>query len=293
MSGQSQLNLPATQQDPLISAEDPYIPRPARILKTKRLSDKERLFRLALADGGSLGHAPGQFIEISVYGTGECPISVSSSPTSGPAFELVVRKTGMVTAALHRLAAEDKVGIRGPFGKGFDTAQLKGNDLILVGGGIGMVPLRSLIRFVIDNRKDFGRINVLYGCREPGELLFVEEFNDWFRNRDVKFLVTVDRCKPEDNWEGKVGVITTLIPSLDINPVRTYSVIVGPPVMYGFVISALKEKMLPDQRMFVSLERRMKCGVGKCGHCQMGQYFVCQDGPVFNYGDIRNAQDAI
>lgn len=271
----------------------PYVPSPALVQESKLLSEKERLLRINLADGRNLGHLPGQFVEISVYGTGECPISVSSSPTVGPGFELVVRKAGKVTSALHKVAAGGTVGIRGPFGRGFNTSILKGGDLVLVGGGIGMVPLRSLIRFVIDKREDFGNVSVLYGCREPGELIFLEEFSSWFAHRNVDFRVTVDRARPEDGWKGKTGVITTLIPSLAINPARTYAVIVGPPVMFGFVISALKEKGLPDQRMFVSLERRMKCGVGKCGHCQMGQYFVCMDGPVFNCADVNNARDSI
>lgn len=278
---------------PLNGEDFLYVPSPARVIESRSLSEKEKLLRLNFADGRKLGHVPGQFVEISVYGTGECPISVSSSPTSGPGFELVVRKAGKVTTALHRLAPGDTVGIRGPFGKGFNTALLKGGDLVLVGGGIGMVPLRSLIRFVIDRRGDFGNVSVLYGCREPGELLFLEEFYSWFKDLNVDFRVTVDRCRPENDWKGKTGVITTLIPSLTVNPARTYAVIVGPPVMFGFVINALKEKGLPDQRLFVSLERRMKCGVGKCGHCQMGQYFVCMDGPVFNYADISNARDSI
>jgi NAD(P)H-flavin reductase len=270
-----------------------YVPRPARVVEAKRVSGKEKLLELRLSDGEELGHQPGQFVEVSVYGVGECPISVSSSPTRRGSFELVVRKVGTVTAALHGLAPDDKVGIRGPFGRGFDTEFLKGKDILFIGGGIGMVPLRSLIDFVLDNRADYAKLTILYGCREPGEFIFPEERRKWEALEDVVYRVTVDRCSPEDNWEGCVGVITTLIPNLDLVPGRTYAVVVGPPVMYKFVIKSLKEKGLADDHIILSLERRMKCGVGKCGHCQIGPYFVCRDGPVFSYSEIKDVKGAI
>lgn len=270
-----------------------YLPRAASVVEAKQVSEKEKLLELRLSDGEELGHQPGQFVEVSVYGVGECPISVSSSPTRRGSFELVVRKVGNVTAALHELAPGAKVGIRGPFGRGFDTELLKGKDIVFIGGGIGMVPLRSLIEFVLDKRGDYGNVSILYGCKDPGELIFPEERRAWESRKDVNYRVTVDRCSPEDNWQGCVGVITTLIPDLVIEPERTYTVVVGPPIMYRFVIRSLKDKGLADDRIILSLERRMKCGVGKCGHCQIGPYFVCRDGPVFNYAEIKDVKGAI
>jgi NAD(P)H-flavin reductase len=270
-----------------------YVPKPAEIRKVERVSPQERLFELRFLDGTALGHRPGQFVEVSVYGIGECPISVSSSPTKAGGFELVIRKVGNVTGALHNLSAGDRVGIRGPFGRGFDTEFLKGKDILFVGGGIGMVPMRSLIQYVLDHRAEYGRVTILYGCREPAELLFPGERVDWTVRDDVDYRVTVDRCAPDDGWTGNVGVITTLIPGLEFDPGKTYAVIVGPPIMYRFVIRSLYEKDLSDDHMILSLERRMKCGVGKCGHCQMGDKYVCQDGPVFYYSEIKHLKGAI
>lgn len=265
-----------------------YVPKSAAIVRVEQVSEKEKLIELKFEDGSELGHQPGQFVEVSVYGMGECPISVSSSPTRKGSFELVVRKVGNVTNALHSLNAGDKVGIRGPLGTGFDTELLKGKDILFIGAGIGMVPLRSLINYVLDNRADYGRVTILYGCKEPCELLFPEERSRWLELENVEYRVTVDRCVPEDGWEGNVGVITTLIPDLELNLDKTYAVVVGPPIMYKFAIRSLKEKDLADDHIIVSLERRMKCGVGKCGHCQIGDKYVCQDGPVFNYSEVRD-----
>lgn len=270
-----------------------YLPRPARVAGAKQVSEKEMLLELKLCDGSDLGHQPGQFVEVSVYGIGECPISVSSSPTRRGSFDLVVRKVGNVTSALHRLKCGDTVGIRGPFGRGFDVEFLKGKDILFIGGGIGMVPLRSLIDYVLDKRADYAKVTILYGCKDPAELIFPEERRRWESLQDVDYRITVDRCRPEDNWKGHVGVITTLIPDLELNPETTYAVVVGPPIMYKFVIMSLKEENLPDDHIILSLERRMKCGVGKCGHCQIGDLFVCRDGPVFNYSEIEHLKGAI
>ena len=270
-----------------------YVPRPGKLLEVRKVSEKETYFKIQMADGKELGHQPGQFVEVSVYGIGEAPISVSSSPTQKGYFELVVRKAGNVTAAMHAMKAGDTVGIRGPFGRGFDTEALKGKDLVFIGGGIGMVPLRSLINYVLDKRGDFGKVALLYGCKRPGELIFPEERTAWAARKDLDYKVTVDCCDANECWEGNVGVITTLIPKVEMNPATTYAVICGPPIMYKFVLLSLREKKLPDDHIIVSLERRMKCGVGKCGHCQMGKNYVCRDGPVFTYAEVKDLKGAI
>jgi len=268
-----------------------YLPEPATIVKVEQMTATEKLFELKLNSGRELGHKPGQFIELSIMGIGEAPISVSSSPTKTGSFELVVRKAGRVTGALHKLTAGSQVGIRGPFGTNFPADEVKGKDILFVGGGIGLVPLRSFINYVLDNRKDYGRVVILFGARNPSERLFRDELAGWAKRDDVEFFETVDRA--DDSWTGNVGVITTLFPKVGIDPARTVAAVVGPPVMYKFVIIELREKKIPYENIFLSLERRMKCGVGKCGHCQIQDLYVCKDGPVFRFSDIHKYKEAI
>jgi NAD(P)H-flavin reductase len=183
------------------------------------------------------------------------------------------------------------VGIRGPFGNGFNVKALEGKDILFIAGGIGLFPVRSLIQYVMDRRKQFGRAIVLFGARTPAERLFVDELAAWKNNPDLEFYETVDRGTPD--WTGNVGVITTLIPKVQIDPRKTVAIVVGPPIMYRFVIVELKKKDLPDENIIMSLERRMKCGVGKCGHCQINGVYVCQEGPVFSLAQLRNLREAV
>lgn len=264
----------------------------ATILETETLTEKDKLFRIRLDSEEEINHIPGQFVEVYVPGVGEAPISISSSPTTKLFFELCIRSIGSVTKTLHNMDVGDKVGIRGPFGNGFDMNLLKGKDLILIGGGLGLAPLRSLINYVIDEREKFGKATVLYGCKKPCERLFVDELERWKREEDIEFKETVDECPEDVNWEGKTGVVTTLIPEVEFDPDTTYAVVCGPPVMYKFVMKELDDAGLPKDHRFLSFERRMRCGVGKCGHCQMGSLYVCQDGPVFKYTEIRDVPEA-
>ena len=268
-----------------------YYPELGEIVRAESMTAKEKYFMIKLPGGRDLGHKPGQFVEVSLAGIGEAPISVSSSPTRKGMFELVVREVGNVTNALHNLPVGSKVGIRGPFGNGFDMSLFKGKDVLVVGGGIGLVPLRSSIQYIIDNKADFGKMTILYGTRNPSEILFKDEIEEWKKTKGVDFRMTVDRG--DASWKGNVGVITTLIPPLELNLANTVAVICGPPIMYKFVIMALQSKQLPNEQIYMSLERRMKCGLGKCGHCQINNVYVCQEGPVFNYGGIQNLKEAI
>ena len=270
-----------------------YVPKLATIVKKTPMTAKETLFEIKLDDGSILNQVPGQFVQVSVFGVGEAPISVSSSPTQKGTFQLCVRKIGSVTTGLHMLKAGDKIGIRGPFGHGFDTEFLKGKDLLFVAAGLGIAPLRSLLNYVLDNRADYGRVIVLYGCKEPRELLFGDEMVALEKRDDVEYKPTVDWCPENEVWDGNIGVITTLIPQVDFDPENTYAVVVGPPIVYKFVISDLKKRNVPDDHIILSLERRMKCGVGKCGHCQINQIYVCKDGPVFNYAKIKGVPEAL
>lgn len=264
----------------------PYKPMKGKLLEARMLTEKEKFFRIELEGKIDLSHEPGQFVMVSIFGIGEAPISVCSSPTDKGFFDLTVRNVGSFTNALHKLEKGDVVGIRGPFGKGFPIDTMFGYDLVIIAGGLGIVPLRSLIRYVTENKKDFGNIKILLGCRTPKELLFREETKEWMRRSEIKFNCTVDKADSE--WTGNVGVITTLIPGVDINPARIYAVVVGPPIMYRFVIAELLKKNIPDHQIIVSLERRMRCGLGKCGHCQIEGVYVCQKGPVFTYAQLKD-----
>jgi sulfhydrogenase subunit gamma (sulfur reductase) len=276
----------------VIHKESIYTPVMARLRKVEQMTELERLFVLELPDGTSLGNEPGQFVEVSLFGIGEAPISVSSSPSrSNGALELCVRRVGDVTNAMHDLQPGAFLGIRGPFGKPFPTAAMKGKDILFAAGGLGLAPLRSLINEVLDQRGAFGRVIILYGTKRPSEILFRDELLEWAEREDVEFHMTVDRG--EENWRGHVGVITTLFPRITINPRNTVAATCGPPIMYRFVLMELLSKGIPETQIYLSLERRMKCGVGKCGHCQINELYCCQDGPVFRYSDIKGLEEAL
>ena len=270
--------------------KDIYLPQLATVSKQKLLNDTEMYLHLDLDSGEHLGHQVGQFVEVSVAGLGEAPISISSSPTQD-GFELVVRNVGSVTNAIHNMKAGDKLGIRGPYGSGYDIDELKGKDLVFICGGIGLVPQRSLINYVLDNRGDFGEVTILQGTRDYSQRFFTDELAKWDAMDDVTLLETIDLAHPE--WNGNVGVVTTLIPKIETDLTKAAVLVCGPPIMYKFVLVDMKEMKVPEENIFVNLERRMKCGVGKCGHCQMNGHYVCQSGPVYRYSDLDNIPEAI
>jgi len=268
-----------------------YAPIPAELTRVETLGPKEKLFEFKLIDGKELGHRPGQFVEVSVLGLGEAPISITSSPTRQGSFELAIRNVGSITNALHKMEKGTVVGIRGPFGNGFPIDVLTGKNILFIAGGIGLFPLRSLVQYVIDQRSSFGKVMVLFGATSPAVRMFVNETETWKKRPDIEFLETVDRG--DKDWMGNVGVITTLIPKVQFDPKKTMAVIVGPPIMYRFAINELKKRDLADGNIIMSLERRMKCGVGKCGHCQINGVYVCQEGPVFTLAQLRNLREAV
>jgi len=268
-----------------------YLPHLAELIRVEPIAEREKLFEFKLSHGKELGHKSGQFVEISLFGIGEMPISISSSPTKKRSFELAVRAVGNVTNALHNLDIGATVGIRGPFGNGFPIDNLKGKDILIVAGGIGLFPLRSLINYILDKRSEFGRLIILSGSRTPQERMFVNELEKWHKREDVELLETVD--KGDEKWIGNVGVVTTLFPKVDVDPQKTFAITVGPPVMYKFVVAECQKKGIPDERIAMSLERRMKCGIGKCGHCQINGVYVCQEGPVFTYAEVKKLREAI
>jgi sulfite reductase subunit B len=268
-----------------------YHPLMSKIVKVDQLTANEKRFEMMLPDSQVLDHKPGQFVEVSIFGFGEAPISISSSATSKKTFDLTVRKTGRLTDKMHTLKAGDTLGIRGPFGNGFDVELFKGKDMLFIAGGIGLAPLKSLIDYTIDRKDDFNRIIIVYGTKNPSEILFPNEIEKWKKMRGVEFHMTVDQ--PDAAWNGNVGVITTLIPWLKLDVENTIATIVGPPVMYKFVLMSLRGVRIPDENIYMSLERRMKCGVGKCGHCQINSSYVCQDGPVYSYPRVKELEEAV
>jgi sulfhydrogenase subunit gamma (sulfur reductase) len=269
-----------------------YMPTPARVAEVKQFTSIEKWFRIALPSGYHIDHQPGQFVEMSVLGIGEAPISICSAPAeSNGHFDVVVRSVGKLTNALHRLQAGQMVGVRGPFGRPFPMDKYRGKDILFVGGGLGLAPLRSVIAEVLAERGKYGRIMVLYGARSTSDFLFPEDLQAWHKRDDIEFMATVDKGSPD--WTGNVGVITTLLPKVSFDARNTVAVTIGPPIMYKYVVRDLVARGIPDGNIWMSFERQMKCGVGKCGHCQMHHMYTCQSGPSFAYSEVKDLEEAL
>ena len=267
-----------------------YRPSLAQVINTTGMTSKEKVFEFKM-QSGRLEYGPGQFVQLSVFGYGEAPISICSSP-AGDTFELCVREVGTVSGAIHDLRPGDWVGVRGPYGKGFPVRTMEGNDLLLIAGGIGLAPLRSLITYVVEERDRFGEVAVIYGARNPAALLFKDDMEAWKADPRLDFTVIVD--EPDETWTGRTGVVTGPIRDLVFDGCFDPIVaVVGPPVMYKFVAMELFNKGVPEDRIYFSLERRFRCGVGKCGHCQLNDVYVCQDGPVFPYTELAERPEAV
>jgi NAD(P)H-flavin reductase len=228
---------------------------------------------------------------VELPGFGEVPISISSSPVWKGHLELCIRKAGHVTGVLHKAQRGAKVGIRGPFGTAFPMAAMRGYDVLLIAGGLGLAPLRAPIFYVNDNRADFGDVHILYGTKTPQDLLFTYQYDQWRAVYDVHLSVIVER--PDAAWKGPVGMITQLLDGIPVQALRTYAIVCGPPVMFKFVCQRLSQMGVPMNRMYVSLERRMHCGMGKCCRCNVGSTYTCLDGPVFDYWSVMNLKEAI
>lgn len=268
-----------------------FLPREAEVVSASMITATEKHFSLRMKDDCPFEYQPGQIVEAGVYGYGEIPLGLSSSPTQKDTFELVVRKVGKVSSALCSLEAGDTMTIRGPLGKGFPIDKFKNKKVLIIAGGIGLCPTRSMIRYILDRRSDFKDFTLFFGAKAPSELLFEEDLANWRCSTDVNYHETVD--KPDDAWKGNVGVITNLFKKTDKITPDTVVIVCGPPIMYKFVMMELRKIGIPTSNVYVDLERRMKCGVGKCGHCQINDKYVCMDGPVFRFSDIENLEEAI
>jgi sulfhydrogenase subunit gamma (sulfur reductase) len=277
------------QQRNWTDVENIFLPREATVVRSVQATPTETHFTLKMADGQPMDYQPGQIVELSLFGYGEIPIGFASSPTRKNTFDLVVRAVGRVSGAVCKLSKGDSVYVRGPLGHGFDLTRLRGHDVLIVAGGIGLCPTRSLIQYILDRRDEFGRFVLFYGAREPGLQLFTDDLAAWRTSNDVEYHETVDRG--DAIWTGNVGVITTLFPKVELSP-ETRAVICGPPIFYRFVVRELDLVGIPRENVFLDLERRMKCGVGKCGHCQINDKYVCVDGPVFSFADVQGLEEA-
>ena len=279
----------------LETVENPFKPKAARIVRHYDLINDHRFFQIRHIDmkkAMSFSYNPGQFIMLSIPGVGESPFSISSTPSRPGILELGVRKVGKLTDALFQKKDNDVVYIRGPYGNGFKLEQMVNKDLIIVAGGLGVIPLRSILYYVLDNRDQFNQVFFLYGAGAPNEFLFKTEFFQLKQREDIECLYTVD--KPNTEWTEYVGVVTKLLKNLPkMDPHETTAVVVGPPVMYKFVINELLKLRIPKNQIQISLERRMKCGIGKCGHCAIEHLYTCMDGPVFTYWDTLHFRELI
>ena len=232
----------------------------------------------------------GQFIMCTVFGAGEFAVSLPPSPENDR-FHLTVRKVGSVTNALHDLNVGDKVGIRGPFGNGFPFEEIKGKNIVYVAGGIGLIPLRSSIVHVLQHKQEFGRVIVLHGARTPDDLMYKENLKEWQAFPGFETYITVDVATP--GWTGEVGFVHTLFDKVNLPIENTVAFVCGPPVMFNTVIGELMKRGLRDDCIISTLERHMKCGIGKCQHCAIGRTLVCTDGPVYTYRQIKTLGEQI
>jgi sulfite reductase subunit B len=266
-----------------------YIPYKAKITSIQKEGFDTNTYNVVFEDEAvknSFDYKQGQFAEISVLGAGEAPISITSSPVRKGFLEFTIRRAGKVTQAIHNLKVGDGLFIRGPYGNAFPYEELKGKNIYFIAGGIGLPPLRSLINMVMDNRGAFGHVKILYGAKTPDEMCFKQELEQWKGVADTEVWLTVD--KPCEGWGCKVGVVTELWKETNVRPDNAVAVVCGPPIMIKFVIKELQKSGFKDDDIIMTLERYMKCGIGKCGHCNIGEKFVCVDGPVFSYAQVKN-----
>lgn len=232
-------------------------------------------------------YVAGQFAELSVFGVGECPIGIASSPTEIGSIKFTVKKAGEVTTALHNLEVGDIVGIRGPLGNGWPVEEMKGKNIVIIGGGFAFSTLRSLTIFASheDNRKNYSDITVIYGNRESGEVLYGDILEEWEKRDDINVVLTIDR--EQEGWTRKVGFVAPIVKDVSPSPENAVAIVCGPPIMIKTTIDVLKELKFSDEQILLSLEMRMKCGIGKCGRCNVGNKFVCLDGPVFSQAELN------
>ena len=274
--------------------ENPYLPHPVKIVSviTETEDCNLKTFKLVFlnsADGERFVHRAGQFAELSVAGKGEIPIGIASSPTEQGYLLFTVNRVGVVTTALHQMAAGDIIGVRGPLGNSYPWEQMEGKNVVIIGGGFAFTTLRASIVYLLhpENRSRFGDITVIYGARAPGMLLYKDELVSWEDRDDIHLHITVD-ATDDPNWKYNVGFVPTVTQEKAPIAKDSYAIVCGPPIMIKFTLPILKELGFPEERIIMSLEMRMKCGIGMCGRCNIGTEYVCKDGPVFTLAQLSS-----
>lgn len=270
----------------------------AEITNIHKLTQAENLYRVQILDYNErkkFSFEPGQFIMLELPGIGEAPFSISSSPSRHGDIELCIRKAGNLTNFLSRVERGTRIGLRGPFGTGFPMEKMHGQNILLIAGGLGIAPLLAPIAYVQENRSRFNTVDIIYGTKDPSQLLFTYQYDMW-RADDITLSIIVDT--PDAAWKGPVGLLTKILEEMFLKRnneffKNTYAIVCGPPVMFKFVCTMLNRKDIPMQKMFVSLERRMHCGMGKCCRCNVGSTYTCLKGPVFDYWTVMNLKEAI
>lgn len=269
-----------------INKKQPMHPIPYRILSVRE--EISGCYTLVLESEAGQGSSfePGQFYMLYIFGHGEVPISVSGDPSESGTLTFTIMNVGSVTKALCSLNAGDAIGLRGPFGNPWPLEKVKGKDVMVIAGGVGLAPLRPIIYHLISNVSEYGEITLLYGTRSSDTILFEEELASWDDRDDMYALVTLDSARPD--WQGNVGVVTELIEQASLNPKNTIAITCGPEIMMRFTANALLDKGLAPSDIYVSMERNMKCALGHCGRCQYGPHFICKDGPVFSFDQVEH-----
>ncbi len=271
---------------------NPLLPEVATVVEIVQETHNIKTFRVKLDDEERMKafhFEPGQVGQLSLFGVGESTFVINSPPTRMDYLQFSVMKAGEVTSALHKLNVGDKIGVRAPLGNFFPYAKWKGKDIFFIGGGIGMAPIRTIMLYLLDNKKDYGTISLLYGAKTPEDLSYKDDIKEWLADPNLNAVLTIDN--PAEGWTvddtHKVGLIPNVLKELAPRPDNCIAVLCGPPIMIKFTLMALKDMNFPDEQIFTTLEKRMKCGVGLCGRCNIGGKLVCVDGPVFSYDQLR------
>lgn len=272
----------------MTSIHNPYLPELGTVIKIIDETPNIKSFQVVLNDlekMKSFSFEPGQVGQLSLFGAGESTFVINSPPTRMEYLQFSVMKAGEVTSALHDLAEGDQVGVRAPLGNWFPYEQMKGKKILFIGGGIGLAPLRTLILFMLDNRTDYGDITIIYGARTPNDLCYKDELKEWEARTDLNLILTVDAEFP--GWDKRVGLVPNVLKEIAPSPENTVAITCGPPIMIKFTLQALSELKFNDEQIITTLEKRMKCGIGICGRCNIGSMYVCKDGPVFSLTQLK------
>lgn len=273
----------------LVNGKNAMMPYPGKVVSIEDIGPDIKMIGVELMNGGTEAFStcqPGQFAFVSAYGVGEAPFGVASSPNRGSTIEFAVQRLGTVTTALHEFVEGDYIGVRGPLGNHFPMGDFKDKEILVIGGGIGAAPMRPVLHSIFDARDEYGGLNILMASRNPSLHIFQNEYDDWQSQQRTEVHLIVD--EPDDDWQHMVGLSTDLLKQVDPSSKNAVAITCGPPIMIFYINKMLDEMGFKPEQRYVTLEARMHCGVGKCGRCNIGEKFVCTDGPVFSMTQVDN-----